>query len=237
MKAFWKPALAVLALGSLLVVPGCGGDSNGGSIRFVHAISDLGGLDVYLDGRLVAQNVRFRSSSNYFSAKGPASTVALRRTGTSTDYLTRSVSLSGDDELSVVALGSDAGNTESTRVYSDDRSLPEVNNFEVRFIHASGENTAAVDIFLVNPNQDQNSGGVSPIFTNVDFEENTNYRQFGNIGSKRLIVTASGDRSTELFDSEADSFDLGDRVKRTFVLVDGPVPGEMARPVVLADRN
>lgn len=237
MKPIWKSVIAALALGSIFVAPGCGGSNNGGSVRIVHAISDLGGLDVYVDGRLVAQNVRFRSSSNYFSANGPAATIALRRTGTSTDYLTRSVSLDGDDELSVVALGSDGADTEDTRVYSDDRSLPDVNNFEVRFIHASGENVAAVDIFLVNPNQDQNSGGVSPIFTNVDFEENTNYRQFGNIGSKRLIVTASGDRSTELFDSEADSFDLGDRVKRTFVLVDGPVPGEMARPVVLADRN
>jgi hypothetical protein len=122
-------------------------------------------------------------------------------------------------------------------VYNDDRSAPGNNLAEYRVIHASSENPGPMDVYIVEPNQDQNSAGVNPTFNNIDFGVATNYLERIS-GDRRVIVTPSGNRTTTLYDTgSGDLISFGNRAKRTLVLVDGNVPTVMDRPVILPDRD
>ncbi|QYK56587.1 MAG: DUF4397 domain-containing protein [Fimbriimonadaceae bacterium] len=221
-----------------MMLSGCGG-SSGSVARFVHAVVDGGRFDVLVNDRVVASDVRFRTATQYLGIDSGAVTVKLRQTGTSTIVLTRNLTVNAGDEFTIVFSGfvNPVGGEPSlqARTFSDDRSEPDENKYEVRVIHSAGStDLSPADLYINRTNQNQN--GTNPVFTNLDFGDVTGYRQF-DTGTRRIIVTQSGSKANVFYDSQGDDVTFGNKSKRTLVLVDGPDVNEMARPIILADRN
>jgi hypothetical protein len=226
---------------SLLALSGCGGAGSAALVRYLHASSDLPAVDILVNGSASVTNIRYKGFTEYRGLGSGTATIRVRQTGTSTILAERQVSVSNGQELTVVLTGKAApgAGEPSLRltVYNDDRSAPGNNLAEYRVIHASSENPGPMDVYIVEPNQDQNSAGVNPTFNNIDFGVATNYLERIS-GDRRVIVTPSGNRTTTLYDTgSGDLISFGNRAKRTLVLVDGNVPTVMDRPVILPDRD
>jgi hypothetical protein len=235
--------LATLLLLTLVVavLPGCGGSSISGLVRYVHAVSDLGPIDILVNGSVTETNIRFKQFTGYKGLGTGTATIRIRRTGTNVNLAERQVSVANNQEITIVFGGKVAPGAGEPAVritvYNDDRSTPDQDRTEIRAIHGSAENPGPMDVYVVDANQTQNSAGVNPTFNNLDFAFASNFVE-RVAGNRRVIITPSGNRNTVLFDSGAgDLFSFGSRQKRTLLMVDGNVPGIMDRPVVLPDRD
>jgi hypothetical protein len=232
-----KPLAIVVLFVLSGLFAGCGGSTKGGLLWIVLASKDSGGVDVLVDGRVVAANRPFGSLINNIATSGDRATVTFRRTGTSTVLRSATITLGGDGVLMILAgkLTPRTGEPGlQVLTFAQDRSLPQEDTWEVRAINVAAETPGRSDFYLNRVNQDQFA--TNAVFLNLEFGGLAGYVSRRTIEPKRIIVTESGDRNNVRYDGLGDTVDFRERDKKTFLLIDGTAPGLMSRPIILDDR-
>ena len=116
-------------------------------LRVGHLSPDAPAVDVYVDDQLTLEDVPFRAFSNYLVVESGMHNVKVTPANSSTAVIDADVTLMGDINYCVVAMGLVGNNTLAPFVFTDD--LVEGGQAKVRFIHGS-PNAPSVDVLLRN---------------------------------------------------------------------------------------
>lgn len=152
---------------------------NFGHVMITHASPDAPNVDVYLDGKLFAEDFAYPNSTRYTSLREATYELALNPTGSDDAALEAELDVVGGEYYSVFAC--DAVASLSALVLTDDFGDPGLDEAMVRFVHLSPD-APAVDITLTD-------GTV--IFSDVEFKEATNFEPL-TFGEYDLQVRLAG---------------------------------------------
>lgn len=149
-------------------------------VRVVHAAPDTPAVDIFLDGKVVWQNVGFAAISDYMDVPAGAHKLALAPTGkdASAAILTADTTFAAGTTYTVAAIG--LGNV-SAKVYTDDLSAPPAGKARVRVIHFSPDAPGA-DVEVV---------GGSKLVQNLAFGEASTYLTV-DAGAYNLRLVSTG---------------------------------------------
>jgi hypothetical protein len=220
----------------------CGTDHS--KVRFVHASSDAGSIDVAVDGKTVATDLAFGDvspSSDYLTVTAGTRKVEVRPTGTTNDLINSNVSLGSGKNYSVVASGlaNPPPGTIAAIVLTDDNTAPTSGNVKLRIVHVSPSVTplpgatipGPVDVYVVAPGTDIT--GMSPTIPGLAYTQASAYQNIA-AGSTEVIVTRTTDQNP-IVDQ---TYDLASGQNRTLVLLDnGAVPNPVTTLLQLSDLN
>ena len=218
----------------------CGSGSQS-QIRVVNAIPDVPNntpLDIDVNGTKVITALafpNFQPSSGYTKVASGSVTIAALDTGTTTQVLSSTGTLSGSTQYTVVLAGFKA-NPSAVQI-TDNNSAPTSGNIEFRIIHASPSGTTPVDVYIVPPGTDITNvtpqvGGANPLaYTQASVYVSVAFAANGYA----VIVTPSGNKVpivNQNYTPPTGSI-------RTLVLVDnaGGGNGMSTLPVELSDLN
>lgn len=135
-------------------------------IRVFHASPDAPAVDVLVNGTAAFTNVAFEAMTDYELLPPGNYSLQVVPTGLPGPVvISETLSLAGDTDYTVLAIGQLGDNSIEALVLQDDNSAPAAGKAHVRFVHASPD-APAVDIALA-------SGPV--LFSNVAFGEVGSY--------------------------------------------------------------
>lgn len=135
-----------------------------GYFRILHALPDLPNVDLYIDDKLVAQNLSYSNYTAYLPMFGESYKLSLYEAGTrETPLLTDMLSITEDDLLTLATVT--AQNNVDFLAIPDTKMPTEQNKAMVRFVHLS-PNAPPVDIALPD-------GTI--LFSNVTYMQGTPY--------------------------------------------------------------
>ncbi len=233
MFRFLKALPVTLALAALSIFAASCGSGSQSQIRVVNAIPDVPNntpLDIDVNGTKVITALAFPN----LVASGSV-TIAALDTGTTTQVLSSTGTLSGSTQYTVVLAGFIA-NPSAVQI-TDNNSAPTSGNIEFRIIHASPSGTTPVDVYIVPPGTDITNvtpqvGGANPLaYTQASVYVSVAFAANGYA----VIVTPSGNKVpivNQNYTPPTGSI-------RTLVLVDnaGGGNGMSTLPVELSDLN
>lgn len=131
---------------------GCGNDdplnfeNERAELRVIHLSPDAPDVDVWLDGTVVLEGIRYKGVSDHLEVGSGIRNVQVTPAGASTPVvIDADLNLSIDTAYTVVATGLLGQNDLQPVVLVDDRSSPGTQNTRVRFVHASPD-APAVDV-------------------------------------------------------------------------------------------
>lgn len=191
-----KKLFLVVAVSLMLFVVACEDypfpidpGKNFGRVMITHASPDAPNVDVYLDGKLFAEDFAYPNSTRYTSLREGPYQLALKPTGTDDTALAAELDIVAKEYYSVFAC--DELVNLSALVLNDDFGEPALEEAMVRFVHLS-PNAPAVDITLTD-------GTV--VFPDIEFKEATSFEplQFGEY-DLQVRVAGSEDVVLELED-------------------------------------
>lgn len=178
-RSFW------LVLGAaLLIVAGlprnAAAQSGSARVRVVHAAPDTPAVDIFLDGKVIWQNVGFTAISDYMAVPAGAHKLALAPTGkdASAAILTADASFAAGTPYTVAAIG--LANV-SAKVFTDDLAAPPSGKARVRVIHFSPDAPGA-DIQVI---------GGPTLVQNLAFGEASKYLTV-DAGTYNLRLVSTG---------------------------------------------
>jgi hypothetical protein len=208
-----KALLAVLALLSLLALlpaatPAAGADSRQSRIRVVHAVPDVGAVDVYLGTTRLAAGATFFGVSEYLVVNPTHARLRAIPAGDDINRPSRILANLGADiragrDYTAVVGGSVASRNVRISLLTDDNKAPAPGNVRIRAAHFSPD-APAVDVFIDGERSSVRNlrfrsasgylevpagsysvgiapAGGSPIFTaDVTLEPNTVYTAWAN---------------------------------------------------------
>src|SRR5437667_1279661 len=161
MPRMLKTVAALAALSLVLLAPGCGTDH--AKIRFVQASPDATGLDVALDGKVIAPDMAFGSASDYLTVAAGNRRVQVRPTGTTDDLVNSIIDFGSQKTYTLLAIEltpvpPNTSLTLAALLKTDDNSAPASGNVKLRVIHSAPDGLAAgtvqVDVYVVAPGTD-----------------------------------------------------------------------------------
>ncbi len=241
MFRFLKALPVTLALAALSIFAASCGSGSQSQIRVVNAIPDVPNntpLDIDVNGTKVITALafpNFQPSSGYTKVASGSVTIAALDTGTTTQVLSSTGTLSGSTQYTVVLAGFKA-NPSAVQI-TDNNSASTSGNIEFRIIHASPSGTTPVDVYIVPPGTDITNvtpqvGGANPLaYTQASVYVSVAFAANGYA----VIVTPSGNKVpivNQNYTPPTGSI-------RTLVLVDnaGGGNGMSTLPVELSDLN
>ncbi|HEY3929710.1 MAG TPA: DUF4397 domain-containing protein [Candidatus Koribacter sp.] len=194
-----KFAILGLALVSgLFFAAGCGGGSNSSSstaqLRVVNAVEGPV-YNVLVGGNSFATNLGFKGSTAYASIASGSEQIEYRgTTGSTTDVINQTVSLTGATNYTFVAIGS---NVVNGALYTDQNTAATSGDFDLRIINAA-TSLGPADIYIVPSTG--NCGDPAYLFTvsanisGLNVGQASAYKQF-KAGSFNVCVTAHDAKS------------------------------------------
>ncbi len=192
-------AAAFLVLTSVAIIQGQidlqGPSTRPPLLRVVHAATDAGPVDVYVNGELAAEGVRFGAATEFAAAPLGEATVALHAAGSPTPLLTSTFTLESDaaktlNAYTVIAYG--VGANATLALLPDDLETPERRTARVTVFNAFSRPIDLVDFGVENPTvQDERIliEGLAPgeAFTLPPVPENTDLRPYAFTEAGSLI--------------------------------------------------
>lgn len=168
MKIQISKIVAVLALGSLGVLAGCGGgDDDIGQIigtsspqyRTVHANPFIGNVDFGVNGTVKITNVGFKNISNYFGIDSKATTATVSNSGSTTPLASANFSPVNGHRYTGLAIVGANGSATSLALIDDPYNKSILSDkARVRTFNAS-YNAPNVDVYVTAPNADLTNVG------------------------------------------------------------------------------
>ncbi len=132
-------------------------------IRFLHAVSDAPGVDIYVNEQLIAKNLKYRDFTDYFEAYPGTYTVTIFPTGnTEMPVYDEKIELM-DDMIYTVALSGLLRDLNAV-VVTDQKHDIDKSKAYIRFINLSPYDTE-FDVYLND----------KPVFDNLTYEEVSPY--------------------------------------------------------------
>lgn len=204
-------ATAFLVLTSLAIIQGQidlqGPSTRPPLLRVVHAATDAGPVDVYVNGELAAEGVRFGAATEFAAAPLGETTVALHPAGSPTPLLTSAFTLESDaaktlNAYTVIAYG--VGANATLTLLPDDLETPESRTARVTVFNAFSRPVDLVDFGAENPAvQDERVliEGLAPgeAFTLPPVPENTDLRPYAFTEAGSLISVLFRLNNPELY--------------------------------------
>ncbi|CAJ0857548.1 hypothetical protein R20233_00510 [Ralstonia sp. LMG 32965] len=211
MKIQIRKIVAVVALGSLGVLAGCGGgDDDIGQIigtsapqyRTVHANPFIGNVDFGVNGTTKISNVAFKNVSNYFGIDATASTGTVSNTGSSTPLASTGFTPANGHRYTALAIVGANGSATSLALIDDPYNKSILSDkARVRAFNAS-YNAPNVDVYVTAPNVDLSAvaptmsgaayGAASPASTqdSIYVDGGTYQVRVATAGTKNIIFTS-----------------------------------------------
>ncbi|WP_159105833.1 DUF4397 domain-containing protein [Ideonella sp. B508-1] len=184
------------------VLSACGGNNSGNAqVRLLNASPGYGSLDLYVNDSLKCSGVAYGSVSGYAGNDAGSFSMALTATGSSTELITTSRTLSKDTHYTVVAYGW-AGALKSALI-TEEEDAADSGKMSFRVVNAASD-AGSVDVYLTASGDDLASS--TPVQAAVGAGSSTAYGTVAT-GTYRLRITAAGDTTTLLLDVDGVSFD------------------------------
>ncbi|MGQ0712473.1 MAG: DUF4397 domain-containing protein [Gemmatimonadaceae bacterium] len=229
----------LLAALSVAAVAACGTEDVGltgyeptqptGRIRFVHAASGVGNVNVTVDGVPLRANVGYAAAapvSFYYPAYAGERVFAVRRTAdTSVHVLDAPIAVAADVDHTVIGLGGAA----PTFVLTDDNAAPAAGNIKVRAVNAAPA-AGTVDVYVTA--QGASIATIPPTFSGLAPRTASGYVE-RPAGAFRVRFTTAGTK-TVVRDVSVASVATGGI--RTIVLLEAASGGTPLTSATLTDR-
>lgn len=148
--------------------------------RLLHASPGTGPVDLHVNGKIVARNLRYSNFTNYFSTASGVYTIKVYPTGKTTDPLIDARLQLVPGSIYTLAVIGDPGNI-GLQPISEPLPGPTPRYAMVRFVHLA-PGTPELDILLPDGKK---------LFTNVSYKEVTEYIQLapGNYGIEAITTS------------------------------------------------
>jgi hypothetical protein len=160
------------------------------NLRVVHTSYDAPAVDVWVDGAVAITNLSYGQSSGYAEIPAGMRNIQVTPAGQSTPVVIEAdLNIEEANEYTVAAVDILANITALVAV--DDRE-PNMSQARVRFLHASPD-APAVDIKL-------NSGNGPAVFSNVGFNEITDYVEVDGTSYTFVVTPTGSDVEVFVFD-------------------------------------
>lgn len=211
MKTQIRKIVAVLALGSLGVLAGCGGgDDDIGQIigtsspqyRTIHANPFIANVDFGVNGSVKIANVGFKNVSNYFGIDATPTTATVSNTGSATPLASANFSPANGHRYTALAVVGANGSATSLSLIDDPYNKSILSDkARVRTFNAS-YNAPNVDVYVTAPNADISTvaptmsgaayGAASPVSTqdSIYVDGGTYQVRVTTAGTKTVIFTS-----------------------------------------------
>jgi len=164
-----SPTFRVVSAATLLLVAlfavGCGGGGSHTQLRIMQASPGTPNVDVEVDGKTVASDIAYSSTTGYLTVDSGSRHVQIFQTGTTTGALIDQTINLGSGTSSTYLISNFSSALDFTG-FTDDNTAPDTGNFKLRVINAS-PTLGPVDVYVVTPGT--NISTVSPTFTNLQF--------------------------------------------------------------------
>lgn len=198
--AFLGLALAA----GLLFAAGCGGGSSKSKtaqLRFVNGIGGgVPGFDVLVGGASTVTNLGFNTSTAYITEASGSEEIEFRNTGTTTDLINTTVSLTGASNYTFIAMG--IANQPTGVLFTDQMTAATSGNINLRIINASAY-VSAIDVFFIPSTSTGNCydstylNSVAADISGLGFGSASSYKTFA-AGSYGLCVMPHGTKTAYL---------------------------------------
>jgi hypothetical protein len=201
-----------------------------GRIRFLHAVSGAGAVNVTVDGVPLGANLAYAAAApgaQYYPAYVGARQFAVRRTAdTSVHVLDASVTVAANTDQTVIGVGS--GATTTALVLTDNNAPPAAGNIKVRAVNATA--AATVDVYVTA--QDASIATMAPTFANLAPRTASAYVERA-AGAFQVRFTTAGTK-TVVRDVSVSAVGAGGI--RTVVLLEAATGGTPFTSATLTDR-
>lgn len=189
--------LVLVLLGGMLFAVGCGGgksNSTTAQLRMVNTISG-GDYDTLVGGTSFTTGLTFDAATAYASVTSGAETIEVRNTGTATDLIDQSVSLTGADSYTYIIEGGTVAVPFGGNLYTDTTTAASSGDVELRIIDASSVLTS-IDVYFVpsSGNCGTYLNGVSAQVANLEFGSGSGYKTLTD-GSYQICITPAGSKA------------------------------------------
>lgn len=199
--------LGLVIITGFLFAAGCGGGSGSSSstaqLRMVNAVYNGagGGFDVLVASNSFTTGLTFGNATAFAGVASGSDLVEFRNTGTTTDIISQTVSLTGGTSYSFVAMGDTNALTGqvSGALFTDTTTAASSGNFQLRFINADTQ-LNALDIYVVPSTGNCGSYlyGVSADVSGLGFGSGSGYKTY-SAGSFSLCFTQHGTKTANYY--------------------------------------
>lgn len=201
-----------------------------GRIRFLHAVSGAGAVNVAVDGVPLGANLAYGGAApgtQYYPAYVGTRQFAVRRTAdTSAHVLDAPIAVAASTDHTVIGVGS--GATITALVLTDNNAPPAAGNIKVRAVNATA--AATVDVYVTA--QDASIATIAPTFANLAPRSASAYVE-RPAGAFQVRFTTAGTK-TVVRDVSVASVGAGGI--RTIVLLEAAAGGSPFTSATLTDR-
>ncbi|MCB9089779.1 MAG: DUF4397 domain-containing protein [Calditrichae bacterium] len=198
MKRFKFFSVVMVAMAAIMLTA-CDSDSNpvnnnepdgNAKVRVIHTSYDAPAVDIWVDGSVAIANLAYGETSGYAEVPAGTRNIQVSPTGaTSPIVIDVDLTLEQDKEYTVYAVNELAN---IGAIVSEDARSANSSKAKVRLVHTAPD-APAVDVKL-------NSGSGPAVFTNVPFEQFTDYIEV-DAGTYTFVVTPTGsDTEVVVFD-------------------------------------
>ena len=186
-------------------------------------------VDVSIDGKTVASDVAYESTTGYLSIDSGSRHVQIFSTGTTTNpLLDETISVTGG--TSYTYLISNFSSSLDFPQFVDDNTAPASGDFKLRIINAS-PSLGETDVYIVPPGT--NISTVSPNFTNLPFNGASTY--FSQVaGPVEIFFAFPGTKAITI---DTGTLNFSANQIRTLVALDGASGSSTFTFTTLSDAN
>ena len=209
--------LFVLGL-CLVVLAGCGGSGSGsgtGNLRFMQASTDAPQSNLYVDGKLVSEDLGYGNATGYISLNAGTRQVQVVPASGASPILDLKVTIVSSGNQTLIETGKVA-NVQSLLLTDSSSSTTTATTTEgsVRVVNAA-INMGSADVYLVAAGT--GIAGVSSVAASLGINSATGY-ELVPIGAYEVFMTAPGTKNVFL---DTGAINMSSNINQTLVVLDG----------------
>jgi len=192
---FWKllsSGIGLLSLGVVLLSLGCGG-SNSTKLRVMNAVPDQSLLTFLLNGNSFAANVAYQTATSYQTVHSGSPQLQIEPSGSSTAIVTQSLSLSGGNNYTVMAVNFSAAH-QAPMVLIDQNTAPASGDVSIRVVNAS-PSLGTADVYIVSP-PGTSIDALTPTISGLAFAAASSYQSLSASANYEVIFAPTNTKFT-----------------------------------------
>ena len=215
-----------LGLCTALLTPAFGQTAGNAMVRAIHASPDAPAVDVWVDGSMAFQGLRFKDYTDYASLPAGSHTLSIVVSGTKNQVLGGPINLSAGSTYSFIATG------KASNIYlmglGDLPTAPDAGTARIRVVHGAAT-APAVDVYATAPFAQL----TTPALTGVPFGVASGYLTVP-AGNYQARVTPTGTQTVAI---NSGRIALTSGAVRTVIALDPATPNGPFELWLVPDMN